>query len=138
MYKENRNLTGRSLFTLYSTAVSFSNLFRNPSTRTASWSFASISRSSDDSGLGSLRAKFDVSNGPSNPAPVSVQFLCLDATLSGIDFEMTSPGFRVSLVKKQVMAGKSIFIPMIIPFKLPLTFCIDFFQVDTRVKQTVQ
>ena len=79
---------------------------RNPLTRQASWSFPLMSLTSDDSGLGSLRAKFDVMNGPSKPTPVSVQFSCTDSTLSGIEFELMSPGYRLSLIKKQVIASE--------------------------------
>lgn len=87
--------------------ISFSYLhYRNSATRQASWSFSSISHASDDSGLGSLRAKFSVENGPSTPSPVSVQFSCVDASLSGIDFELACTGYRVSLVKKQILASK--------------------------------
>lgn len=81
-------------------------MHRNPLTRQASWSFSIMSLTSDDSGLGSLRAKFDVMNGPSKPTPVSVQFSCTDSTLSGIQFELLSSGYRLSLVKKQVIASK--------------------------------
>lgn len=87
------------------TCSSFS-LTRNPLTRQASWSIASISHASQDSGLGSLRAKFDVMNGPSKPTPVSVQFSCTDSTLSGIEFELLSLGYRLSLIKKQVIASE--------------------------------
>jgi len=78
----------------------------NSATRQASWSFSSISHASDDSGLGSLRAKFSVENGPSTPSPVSVQFSCVDASLSGINFELACTSYRVSLVKKQILASR--------------------------------
>jgi hypothetical protein len=78
----------------------------NPQTKQAFWNFSTISHSSADSGLGSLRAKFDVRNGPCNPSPITVNFSCTEATLSGIDFELISSGYRVSLVKKQVIASE--------------------------------
>jgi hypothetical protein len=78
----------------------------NPTTKQAIWRCDQISRNSEGNGLGSLRAKFDVTNGPSSPGPVAVQFCCIDATLSGIEFEMSSVGYRVSLVKKQVTSGR--------------------------------
>lgn len=78
----------------------------NSLTKTATWSCPSISHSSDDSGLGSLRAKFDVINGPVTPAPVTVTFFSVDTSLSGIDFELTGTGYRISLVKKQLSASE--------------------------------
>ena len=78
----------------------------NPQTKQAFWNFSTISQSSEDSGLGSLRAKFDVTNGPCSPSAVTVNFTVSEATLSGIEFELISSGYRVSLVKKQVIASK--------------------------------
>ena len=36
---------------------------------------------------------------------VAVQFLCEGSTVSGVDFEITSAGYRVSLVKKRIVTG---------------------------------
>lgn len=40
------------------------------------------------------------------PGSVYVQFSLPDTLLSGVDFELTGPGYRLSLVKKQVFTGK--------------------------------
>lgn len=76
----------------------------NALTKTASWSYPSISHLSDDSGLGSLRAKFHVVNGPVLPAPVTVTFSTLDTSISGINFDLNGPKYRISMVKKQMTA----------------------------------
>lgn len=75
-------------------------------TKQANWNFEEISRKTTAEGLGSLRAKFDILGGPSNPSPVTVQFSCVDATLSGLGFELSSTGYRVSLVKKTIVSSK--------------------------------
>ncbi|OBS80562.1 hypothetical protein A6R68_21235, partial [Neotoma lepida] len=50
---------------------------------------------------GSLRAKFDLSEGPSKPTTLAVQFLSEGNTLSGVDIELVGTGYRLSLVKKR-------------------------------------
>ncbi|KAK2117995.1 F-BAR domain only protein 2, partial [Saguinus oedipus] len=50
---------------------------------------------------GSLRAKFDLSEGPSKPTTLAVQFLSEGSTLSGVDFELVGTGYRLSLIKKR-------------------------------------
>lgn len=55
---------------------------------------------------GSLLARFTLRQGPSTPKPLEARFVCEGATLSGAGFELIGPGYRVSLVKKQVMSGK--------------------------------
>ncbi|XP_064477537.1 F-BAR domain only protein 2-like isoform X2 [Ornithodoros turicata] len=57
---------------------------------------------------GSLLARFALKEGPSNPKPLEVRFACEGASLSGAGFELVGAGYRVSLVKKQVMSGKYI------------------------------
>jgi len=75
----------------------------NTSAKHASWRVDSISH---EHGLGSLRAKFDILNGPSSPTPVVVQFACDEVTLSGLDFELESLGYRVTMIKKTVASGR--------------------------------
>jgi len=36
---------------------------------------------------------------------VAVQFLCDGSTVSGVDFEILSAGYRVSLIKKRIATG---------------------------------
>lgn len=57
-------------------------------------------------GSGSLRAKFDLSEGPSKPTTLAVQFLSEGSTLSGVDVELVGTGYRLSLVKKRFATGK--------------------------------
>jgi hypothetical protein len=75
-------------------------------TKQATWRLDDISRKSNETGLGSLRAKFDVIDGPCSPTPVTVQFSCSDATLSGLGFEMNCTGYRVSLIKKSIVSSR--------------------------------
>lgn len=57
-------------------------------------------------GSGSLRAKFDLSEGPSKPTTLAVQFISEGSTLSGVDIELVGSGYRLSLVKKRFATGK--------------------------------
>lgn len=58
-------------------------------------------------GVGSLLARFQLTEGPSKPAPLAVQFTSEGSTLSGCDIELAGPGYRFSLVKKRFAAGQS-------------------------------
>ncbi|XP_041424686.1 F-BAR domain only protein 2 isoform X1 [Xenopus laevis] len=72
----------------------------------ALWKISVISEKSENGGAGSLRAKFDLSDGPSNPSTVAVQFVSEGCTLSGVDIELVGTGYRLSLVKKRFGTGK--------------------------------
>ncbi|XP_066459014.1 F-BAR domain only protein 2 [Eleutherodactylus coqui] len=72
----------------------------------AFWKISVISEKSENGGSGSLRAKFDVSEGPSNPSTLAVQFVSDGGTLSGVDIELVGSGYRLSLVKKRFGTGK--------------------------------
>uniref|UniRef100_A0A8C2VIV6 FCH and mu domain containing endocytic adaptor 2 n=1 Tax=Chinchilla lanigera TaxID=34839 RepID=A0A8C2VIV6_CHILA len=67
----------------------------------AFWKLSGISEKSENGGSGSLRAKFDLSEGPSKPTTLAVQFLSEGSTLSGADIELVGTGYRLSLVKKR-------------------------------------
>lgn len=71
------------------------------------WNFTDLSLHSDNSGVGTLRARLEVTNGPSTPAILSTQFNCEGTTLSGIEFELAGTGYRLSLVKRRFVSGKS-------------------------------
>ena len=75
---------------------------RNGAQNRAVWKLDDVSVDKPD---GSLRAKFDLSAGPSTPCPTAVQFVTENTTLSGVDFELNGPGYRMSLVKKRVITG---------------------------------
>ncbi|XP_037040939.1 F-BAR domain only protein 2 isoform X8 [Bradysia coprophila] len=72
------------------------------------WNFTDISQHSDNNGVGTLRARLDVANGPSNPSMLTTQFNCEGTTLSGIEFELVGAGYRLSLVKRRFVSGKYI------------------------------
>ncbi|KAM9250714.1 F-BAR domain only protein 2 [Cariama cristata] len=72
----------------------------------AYWKISSISEKSENGGSGSLRAKFELSEGPSKPATLAVQFISEGSTLSGVDVELVGAGYRLSLLKKRFATGR--------------------------------
>ncbi|XP_036888347.1 F-BAR domain only protein 2 isoform X3 [Sturnira hondurensis] len=72
----------------------------------AFWKLSGVSEKSENGGSGSLRAKFDLSEGPSKPTTLAVQFLSEGSTLSGVDVELVGTGYRLSLVKKRFATGR--------------------------------
>ncbi|XP_067647718.1 F-BAR domain only protein 2 isoform X3 [Eurosta solidaginis] len=70
------------------------------------WNFTDISQNSQDGGVGTLRARLELNEGPSIPALLTTQFNCEGTTLSGIDFELQGSGYRLSLVKRRFVSGK--------------------------------
>ncbi|NXG16070.1 FCHO2 protein, partial [Grallaria varia] len=84
----------------------------------AYWKISSISEKSENRGKlnsfvsfscsGSLRAKFELSGGPSKPATLAVQFISEGSTLSGVDVELVGTGYRLSLLKKRFATGKTL------------------------------
>ncbi|XP_040914607.1 F-BAR domain only protein 2 isoform X7 [Toxotes jaculatrix] len=70
------------------------------------WKLSDISEKSDNEGAGSLRAKFELSDGPSNPSTLAVQFMNEGSTLSGADMELQGTGYRLSLSKKRFVTGR--------------------------------
>lgn len=70
------------------------------------WNFTDISQHSDNGGIDTLRARLEIANGPSTPSILTTQFNCEGTTLSGIDFELSGSGYRISLVKRRFVAGE--------------------------------
>uniref|UniRef100_A0A8B9CKC1 SH3-containing GRB2-like protein 3-interacting protein 1 n=1 Tax=Anser brachyrhynchus TaxID=132585 RepID=A0A8B9CKC1_9AVES len=70
------------------------------------WKIPDISQKSENGGVGSLLARFQLSEGPSAPAPLAVQFTSEGSTLSSCDIELVGAGYRFSLIKKRFAAGK--------------------------------
>merc|ERR1712152_133611 len=64
--------------------------------------FTELSQHSDGGGVGSLRGRFQLSNGPGNAGMIAAQFNCEGTTLSGIDFELMTTGYRLSLMLASV------------------------------------
>ncbi|KAF3835352.1 hypothetical protein F7725_027910 [Dissostichus mawsoni] len=72
------------------------------------WKIPEISQKSENGGVGSLLARFQLTEGPSKPAPLAVQFTSEGSILSGCDIELAGPGYRFSLIKKRFAAGQKI------------------------------
>ncbi|CAG0879746.1 unnamed protein product [Darwinula stevensoni] len=70
------------------------------------WRLSELSALSEEGGVGSLRARFDLSHGPGSPGVLACQFACDGSTLSGLGLELVGPGYRLSLVKRKFSAGK--------------------------------
>uniref|UniRef100_A0A8C8EAQ0 Muniscin C-terminal domain-containing protein n=1 Tax=Otus sunia TaxID=257818 RepID=A0A8C8EAQ0_9STRI len=56
-------------------------------------------------GCGRLSASWEPLGGPSKPSPVAAQFSSEGSTLSGVEVELASAGYRMSLVKKRFATG---------------------------------
>lgn len=80
----------------------------NPSTTRALWKFTELSQHSEGHGVGSLRARFELTDGPGSQGTIATQFNCEGTTLSGIEFELIGTGYRLSLVKRRFVSGKYI------------------------------
>ncbi|XP_029371101.1 F-BAR domain only protein 2 isoform X1 [Echeneis naucrates] len=78
----------------------------NPEQNKCLWRLSDISEKSENEGAGSLRAKFELSNGPSSPSTLAVQFMNEGSTLSGVDMELQGAGYRLSLSKKRFATGR--------------------------------
>ncbi|XP_055488135.1 F-BAR domain only protein 2 isoform X4 [Leucoraja erinacea] len=78
----------------------------NPEQKKALWKLPEISEKSENGGSGSLRAKFDISEGPTKPSTLAVQFVSEGSTLSGADVELVGTGYRLSLIKKRFATGR--------------------------------
>ncbi|XP_078420205.1 F-BAR domain only protein 2 isoform X3 [Cetorhinus maximus] len=78
----------------------------NAEQKKALWKLSEISEKSENGGSGSLRAKFDLSEGPTKPSTLAVHFLSEGSTLSGADVELVGTGYRLSLIKKRFAAGR--------------------------------
>ena len=88
-------------------------------TRRVTWKLSDISDMSENGSTGNVKAKFDMTSpdpvsspdsSSSTSSPLSyplsnVAFLCEGATMSGLDFELSSSGYRLSLVKKRFSTG---------------------------------
>ena len=72
------------------------------------WKFTELSQHSENNGVGSILARFELDSGPTTPAVISSQFNCEGTTLSGLDFQLLGSGYRLSLVKRRFISGKYI------------------------------
>ncbi|XP_046694640.1 F-BAR domain only protein 2 [Silurus meridionalis] len=78
----------------------------NPDQSKSLWKLNDISEKSENEGSGSLRAKFELSDGPSIPATLAVQFFNEGSTISGVELELVGSGYRLSLNKKRLVSGR--------------------------------
>lgn len=74
----------------------------------ALWQFTELSQHSDGHGVGSLRARFELTAGPGSQGTIAAQFNCEGTTLSGVELELVGTGYRLSLVKRRFVSGKYI------------------------------
>ncbi|XP_043579646.1 F-BAR domain only protein 2 isoform X8 [Bombus pyrosoma] len=72
------------------------------------WKFTELSQHSEGNGVGSLKARVELAHGPGNQGTIFTQFNCEGTTLSGVEFELLGPGYRLSLVKRRFVSGKYI------------------------------
>eukprot|EP00092_Neocalanus_flemingeri_P030330 GFUD01032925.1.p1 GENE.GFUD01032925.1~~GFUD01032925.1.p1 ORF type:complete len:1132 (+),score=298.80 GFUD01032925.1:199-3594(+) len=72
----------------------------------AMWKFPDISSTNANAGVGSIRARFQLTDGPGSQGTIAAQFNCEGTTLSGVEFELSGAGYRVSLVKRRFVSGK--------------------------------
>lgn len=77
-----------------------------PDTNRLIWKFTEISQHTESAGVGSLKARVELSRGPGNQGTMFTQFNCEGTTLSGVEFDLVGPGYRVSLIKKRFVAGE--------------------------------
>eukprot|EP00092_Neocalanus_flemingeri_P103101 GFUD01131896.1.p1 GENE.GFUD01131896.1~~GFUD01131896.1.p1 ORF type:complete len:1064 (+),score=264.34 GFUD01131896.1:199-3390(+) len=75
----------------------------------AMWKFPDISSTNANAGVGSIRARFQLTDGPGSQGTIAAQFNCEGTTLSGVEFELSGAGYRVSLVKRRFVSGNYVF-----------------------------
>lgn len=74
------------------------------------WKFTELSQHSEGNGVGSLKARVELGHGPGNQGTIFTQFNCEGTTLSGVEFELLGPGYRLSLVKRRFVSGKCFYL----------------------------
>ncbi|KZC12801.1 FCH domain only protein 2, partial [Dufourea novaeangliae] len=77
-----------------------------PDTNRVLWKFTELSQHSEGNGVGSLKARVELAHGPGNQGTIFTQFNCEGTTLSGVEFELLGPGYRLSLVKRRFVSGE--------------------------------
>ncbi|XP_011503178.1 PREDICTED: FCH domain only protein 2 isoform X2 [Ceratosolen solmsi marchali] len=77
-----------------------------PDTNRLLWKFTELSQHTEGAGIGSLKARVELSRGPGSQGTIFTQFNCEGTTLSGVEFDLAGPGYRVSLIKKRYVSGK--------------------------------
>ncbi|XP_074707855.1 F-BAR domain only protein 1 isoform X4 [Strix uralensis] len=69
------------------------------------WRLLDVPGAPGQGGCGRLSASWEPLSGPSKPSPVAAQFSSEGSTLSGVEVELASAGYRMSLVKKRFATG---------------------------------
>ncbi|XP_046481953.1 F-BAR domain only protein 2 isoform X2 [Neodiprion pinetum] len=70
------------------------------------WKFTELSQHSEGGGVGSLKARIELDQGPGSQGTIFTQFNCEGTTLSGVEFELVGVGYRLSLVKRRFVSGR--------------------------------
>lgn len=95
------------------------------------WKFTELSQHSEGNGVGSLKARVELGHGPGNQGTIFTQFNCEGTTLSGVEFELLGPGYRLSLVKRRFVSGKCFYL-FIVLFIFSFCFFSFFFCLFIR------
>lgn len=90
----------------FKTAQSKPNAQWLPDTNRLIWKFTELSQHTEGAGVGSLKARVELARGPGNQQTIFTQFNCEGTTLSGVEFDLAGPGYRVSLIKKRFVSGE--------------------------------
>lgn len=70
------------------------------------WKLTEVSQYTEGAGVGSLKARVELSKGPGTQGTIHTQFNCEGTTLSGVEFDLAGPGYRVSLIKRRFVSGR--------------------------------
>lgn len=127
----------RSVELIMNVLLHFANL-RDAEAKRASWKLNDISEVSEQESQGCIRAKFDVKGGPIKPTTTALQFAAEGATLSGADFELVGPGYRISLTKKRFATGLSCMNILYCSFYLDHKNATNYFAVIVYLSFTFQ
>lgn len=79
-----------------------------PDSNRVLWKFTELSQHSEGGGVGCLKARIELDRGPGSQGTIFTQFNCEGTTLSGVEFELVGAGYRLSLVKRRFVSGKSL------------------------------
>ena len=80
-------------------------IHRSAESKRALWKIGDVSNAAAQ---GTLRAKFELTEGPSKPSTLAVQFSSEGTTLSGLDIDLLNTSYRLSLIKKRFTSGKNL------------------------------
>ena len=79
-------------------------LLKEKESSRALWKLPELSQF-NNGGVGSLNARFQFTNGPGSQRKIRANFNCEGTTLSGVDFQLMGPGYRLSMTQKRFYSG---------------------------------